>query len=199
MHIYNKKLNGQQHQCEVCGKKPTHIDNETGLRVGSVVQHHVAGRRYDDRCIWVCFKCHAEIHANPKWAYENNYLLKRSNDMLKEKKTKTCSHSKTWNKFVGGNLVIMCSYCGKSVDKAAYGATKKKSDHIPEAGKKMKMGYDDKQPPHIVEAAKLKSRSDVLKALIKKTKDAKKKADFEVEFAQVNKRMRELQKEFDLE
>lgn len=205
-HIYNKKLNGTITECQVCGNKPTHIDGTTGKRTGSVMQHHIGGKTYDDRAIWVCYNCHQKIH-NPtsfglpaSWAYDNYYLLRRNSTMAKEKKSKACSHSKTYNKFDDKGMHIMCSYCGKEVNQPGYGKKTKKTDHIPDSGKKIaKMGYDDKQPPHIIEAAKLKQRFDALKGYIKKTKDAQKRAKFETELAEVHSRMKQLQAEYDLE
>jgi len=46
-----------------------------------IVLHHKKGRRgerlYDKEFFMsVCNADHAQIHAHPEWAYENNYLIK---------------------------------------------------------------------------------------------------------------------------
>lgn len=157
MHIYNQKLNGETHQCEVCGV------------IGQNVQHHVAGRRYDDRCIWVCVECHARIHANPEWAYKHNYLLKRGNNMQKAKKTKSCAHTKTMNRMINGKLVPVCLFCGQQTKEMHWGLHKPKKE-VPSnlRGPKApvtKMGFD-KQDPRIAEAEKLKRRYVSLKRFV---------------------------------
>jgi hypothetical protein len=58
--------------CEVkdCWRAGTHI-------------HHKKGRRCDDanslvNLLMVDETCHARIHANPSWAYEQGYMLRRN-------------------------------------------------------------------------------------------------------------------------
>lgn len=112
-HKYNKRLNGENHSCVNCGAG------------GANVQHHIGGRRYDDRAIWLCDLCHKKVH-NPTayglpatWAYDNGYLIRRSDSMLKEKKSKTCKHSgKRWNKFDEQGMHVMCGSCNQEIKKS---------------------------------------------------------------------------------
>jgi len=72
MHKYDKKLNGKEGGCECC------------LRYRSLVQHHIAGRRYSEDCIWVCVECHAKVHANPEWSYKNNFMRHHNTEGVKK-------------------------------------------------------------------------------------------------------------------
>lgn len=198
MHIYNKKLNGEIHHCEVCGNSPTHIDLNSGKRLGSVIQHHVGGKRYDDRAIWVCNECHQKIH-NPtafglpsNWAYDNAYLLRRSNNMLKEKKTKTCAHTKT----IGFNPP-KCMYCGQVVKEMAHGTKKAKKDHIADSSKKIKMGQEQ-QDPRIKQAENLKKELTGIQLNIKKFAHDKQRYEYWTnEKARVKDEMKKLQASYE--
>ena len=195
MHIYNKKLNGEIHECEVCGFP------------GELIQHHVGGKRYDDRAIWVHDLCHKKIH-NPtaygypgNWAYDNNYLLRRSNNMVKEKKTKTCDHNKTYNDFSSGVLKIMCNYCGKSVNEPKFGSHKKnvvvKTPGMGWTDLKIKMGHEF-QDPRIKQAEGLKRELAGIKINLKKYAYDKQKYEYwNNEKARVNHEMKKLQKSFE--
>lgn len=99
MHTYDIKLNGLILPCHVCRK------------ITQTTQHHVHGRRYSDRCIWVCDACHKEIHANPKWAYGHGYLIEHSTLPITKKtgKRKICKHTKTY--FRDGKII--CQLCNK--------------------------------------------------------------------------------------
>ena len=186
MHIYDKKLNGTIQTCEVCG-----------LKGNQIVQHHVLGRRYDDRCIWVCTDCHAHIHANPQWAYANNYLLQRGTNMKKEKKIKTCSHSLSiFDKRLG---YIRCHFCGQKVESIRFGGSKASSPKNEPRSAPKKMGFDDKLPSHVIKAQKLRNRVDTLKALMLKTKDKQKKEVYAMEYATKVQEMQALQREYNLE
>lgn len=195
-HKYDKKLNGEIHICAVCGR--ANIDRETGLCMN--VQHHVLGREYSDLCIWVCpgtigGKCHDKIH-NPtafglpaSWAYDNFYLLRRTQSNM----AKSCNHKTYFDRRLNAQK---CQFCGKTFATQVTPTPKKKS------GSKQpskKMGFDDKQPPHMVEAAKLKTKHDVMRAKIAKEKDPETRAAMEVELAAVIGKMKILQKEHNLE
>lgn len=187
MHIYNKKLNGQIHNCEVCRIR------------GVLIQHHVGGRRYDDRAIWVCNECHQKIH-NPTafglpstWSYDNNYLLRRSNNMLKEKKTKTCAHTKT----IGFNPP-KCMYCGQVVKEMAHGTKKaKKEERTSMSGPKVKMGQEQ-QDPRIKQAESLKKELAGIQVNIKKFAHDKQKYEYWTnEKARVKHEMKKLQASYE--
>lgn len=118
-HEYDKKLNGEVHRCQVCG---FHGIGEGGAGIN--VQHHIGLRRYDDRCIWVCIKCHTRIHMNPEWAYKKGYLVKRHQSMAKKKKKKSCKHEVTY--FNAQQDDYICQYCGKKIGELRMGSSKKK-------------------------------------------------------------------------
>jgi hypothetical protein len=196
-HIYDKNLNGEIHPCEACG------------RAGQNVQHHVGGRRYDDRAIWVCNLCHQKIH-NPtsfdlpsSWAYDNGYLLRRSNTMVKEKKTKTCTHSASYYNAKKGFMV--CNFCGKQVEELKFGTAKKAEPYKKHTGKKYgtdisvttkpRMGQE-KQDPRIAQAEKLKVERNSLLLKMKTEKDPVKRADYQVRMAGVINQMKALQKTY---
>lgn len=116
-HIYNKKLNGEISKCSWCGE------------IGINYQHHIAGRRYSDDCIWLCWRCHRRTHDNPKQAYEAGILRHHNfyiNDNMadKKEKTKKCDHSATYFSKDKGDYI--CQYCGKTVGKLRMGKKKKK-------------------------------------------------------------------------
>src|SRR6187551_3553434 len=118
---YDKNGGWKNQHCEIC--------QEYKL----CCQHHTGHRRYSDEIIWICNSCHAEIHRDPKTAYEKGYLVKHNKSYkieMKEKKTKTCDHSKTFNVFLNGQLIIKCNYCGKQVNEAKFGTHKKKEQSV---------------------------------------------------------------------
>jgi len=56
--------------CELCSVKATEVHHRRG-REGDLIR--------DERFLMcVCSACHRHIHANPAWAYERGYLLKRN-------------------------------------------------------------------------------------------------------------------------
>jgi len=100
MHTYDKQLNGLTAPCLACNS------------MVELVQHHIYGRRYSEKCIWVCPTCHSKIHANPSWAYEKGFMIKRGNlEITKKSSKKTCLHKKTY--FNGTRHV--CQICHKNI------------------------------------------------------------------------------------
>lgn len=73
-HAYSnaRKIYLRQHPtCEVC-----EVNQSTQI-------HHTAGRinnLLNNEEYWyaTCQSCHEHIHANPKWAYENGFLLEKN-------------------------------------------------------------------------------------------------------------------------
>lgn len=109
-------------KCEVCGKRKR------------CTWHHIAGRRYSDEWIWACVfngyagGCHEKIHANPEWAYNNNYLKHHNHkeNMKKTKKTKQCKHTSTY--YSSEKADFICQFCRKVVGELRMGGKKKKKD-----------------------------------------------------------------------
>lgn len=188
MHIYDKKLNGQVHRCEVCGIS------------GILVQHHVGGKRYDDRAIWVHDLCHKKIH-NPTafdlpgdWAYKNNYLLRRSNNMIKAKKDRKCLHTKSYYDARLGYL--KCNYCGDRIDTLKFGVKKAKKENS-EKQAATKIGYES-QDPRIKQAENLKKELRGIKLNIKKFAHDKQKYEYwNNEAARVKHEMKQLQSTYE--
>lgn len=55
--------------CEICGARATQIHHKKG-RAGD--------RLFDSEFFMaICYDCHHKIHQNPKWAYENGYMVQR--------------------------------------------------------------------------------------------------------------------------
>lgn len=57
-------------RCEVCNVRATEVHHKAG-RLGPLLTEL-------SNLLSVCRECHARIHANPAWAYERGYLLKRN-------------------------------------------------------------------------------------------------------------------------
>jgi len=57
-------------QCAVCDVRATEVHHKAG-RLGPLLTEL-------SNLLSVCRECHARIHANPAWAYERGYLLKRN-------------------------------------------------------------------------------------------------------------------------
>lgn len=181
-HEYDKTLNGSTVNCARCGRRGQHH------------QHHIYLRRYSAICIWVCWKCHQEIHAHPAAAYRDGYL-KRHNllPMKKEQKTKSCKHPITYfDKRLGYNK---CNFCGTRIEEIRFGV-KKKPERDAKGGGTTKIGFE-KQDPRIEQAEKLKRESTALQIRIKKEKDVAKRAELEVALGQVTSEMRDLKKTFE--
>lgn len=189
MHNYDKKLNIETlRQCECCLKMGNHR-----------VQHHVYGRRYNEACIWVCVTCHAEIHANPAWAYKFGYLKHHNNSYItKMKKEKKCQHGKTYNKFPNGVLKVYCSYCNQEVGEMNFGKTKPKEEKTSKSPR-MKMGYEGVNP-HTKRAEELKRAYSSINFKIKaKNLDPESKKLLLEDLADIKKKMINLQNNIDEE
>lgn len=57
--------------CEACGDEIAAEIHHTGGRVGDDLLD-------ESKFMGVCPGCSREIHANPEWAYENGYLIRRN-------------------------------------------------------------------------------------------------------------------------
>lgn len=184
MQKYDKKAGWQLKQCEIC-KKPRYC-----------AQHHLE-RSFDKKnsdVIWVCFKCHRNIHDDTETAYKKGHLKRHDFTFkpvtMKEPKKKSCSHSKSYYDSRLG--YIKCQYCGKPVDSINYGTKKKaidkKVDRKPSKmgyeqnredtkEQKIKMGYEI-QDPRIGKAEKLKKQLKQAISAVKKNAGDKEKYEF---------------------
>lgn len=186
---YNDKENQRQEHCERCGK----WYGEDRLH-----PHHIHLKKNSDDCVWVCFKCHRWIHDHVSEAENEGFLIRSTFGMKlnKAKKTKSCEHSKTWNKFDATGLHIMCSYCGKEVKEAKFGTHKKKTNPT-ETNKVPKMGYGQSDP-RIVEAENLKRQLTSLKLKAKQSAgDAEEWKRIKDQEKEVKAKMKKLQDSYE--
>ncbi len=106
------KLVDKYGKCKICGLSK------------ALVQHHTGHRRYSNEVILICWECHAKVHANPEWAYNNGYLVKHNTFYkidMKPIKTKSHVHGKTYGKAIDGELVNICQTCGNPVVNPNFG------------------------------------------------------------------------------
>lgn len=113
-------------------RKYKHIKCEVCQLTKLCTWHHIKHRRYDDSWIWACVSkygkqgCHEKIHANPKWAYENGYLIKHNtfyNNQVKKTKKKKCK--KCTGCFDPHSNKIICQFCHKEVKEFKHAKKKK--------------------------------------------------------------------------
>jgi len=184
---YDKKLGYQIKKCEVCGE------------IRQCCQHHIGHRRYSAEAIWVDDICHAKIHADPAWAYEQGYLIRHNTFYkikMKEPRKKGCSHSKTMYDARLG--YIRCNYCGQKVDNLNFGAKKKEpKDHSGGVTQKVRMGYEPRDS-RVDKAEAMKRRMAKLTIEIKQSANDKVKFEaLKIEKDKLKAEMLNLQSTFE--
>lgn len=104
---YQEREKHRQKYCERCGRFYAHEQ---------LAPHHIYLRSYADECVWLCWKCHSWVHANPAEAREEGFLRHhniKDERMTKKKKKKSCKHIKTYYDNNRGDYV--CMSCGKVI------------------------------------------------------------------------------------